>query len=420
MSSMDILTLDDFDFEDKTVILRVDINSPIDPQTRRIVDDNRILRSLPTIRELSDGGARLVMLAHQGDTLDYQNLAPLEQHASMLSRLLDRPVAYIDDVAGPAARERVRGLKRGEMLLLDNVRFHTEEVSTFRNYVKLSPKEMAKTYIVRNLAPLGDLYVCDAFAAAHRAAPTLVGFPEVLPAAGGRLFVEEYGILKRVRDNPERPCVFVLGGAKISDAFGMMGKVLADGTADRVLTTGLTGLVMLWAAGIELGRVPEAYLRDRGLEPFVAQAASLLQKYGERIVYPEDLAIDDRGRREIPVSALPVETELIDIGSRTIAHYASILQEARTIFVNGPAGVYETKVGSLGTESLWKAIAEAPGYSVIGGGDTVAAARRFGVVDQMSYVSTAGGALIQFLSGQKLPVIEALRRAKQRYTGASA
>ena len=417
MNSMDILTLDDFDFEGKTVILRVDINSPLDPQTGRIVDDNRILRSLPTIRELSDGRAKVVMLAHQGDTLDYQNLGPLKQHASMLSRLLDRPVAYIDDVAGPAARERVRRLKPGEILLLDNVRFHTEEVSTFRNYVKLSPKEMMKTYIVRNLAPLGDLYVCDAFAAAHRAAPTLVGFPEVLPAAGGRLFVEEYGVLKRVRDNPQRPCVFMLGGAKISDAFGMMGKVLADGTADRVLTTGLTGLVMLWAAGIELGRVPEAYLRDRGLEPFVAQAASLLQKYGERIVYPEDLAIDDGGRREIPVSALPVETELIDIGSRTIAHYASILQEARTIFVNGPAGVYETKAGSLGTESLWKAIAEAPGYSVIGGGDTVAAARRFGVVDQMSYVSTAGGALIQFLSGRKLPVIEALRRAKQRYTG---
>jgi len=416
VNNLDILTLDDFNPKGQTVLLRTDINSPLNPQTKEISDNTRIVRSLPTIQELSERKAKVVILAHQGDTLDYQNLAPLKQHADILSDLLGRPVDYIDDVAGPAARKRIQGMKQGDILLLDNVRYHTEEVSTFRNYVKLSPAQMAKTYIVRNLAPLGDLYVCDAFAAVHRPAPTLVGFPEVLPAAGGRLFVEEYRTLKRVRDNPKQPCIFVLGGAKISDAFSMMDKVLADGTADRVLTMGLLGHVMLWAKGIRLGEIPETYLRNRGLEPFVAQAKVLIKTYGDRIVCPLDFAIAEDGeRREIPLSALPAETELIDIGSHTIAHYTAILQEARTIFLNGPAGVYETQIGSLGTERIWQAIAEAPAYSVIGGGDTVAAAKRFGVTDRISYVSTAGGALIKFLSGQRLPVIEALQRAKQRY-----
>lgn len=415
-----ILTLDDFDLCDKMVILRLDINSPIDRQTGQLADDNRIRKSVPTIRELSDAGARVVMLAHQGDTEDYQNLISLTPHAERLSELLAQPVGFLDDIAGPAAIERIKALRSGQLLLLNNVRYLTEEVSTFVNFVKLTPEQMAKTRLVRNLSPLADWYVCEALAAAHRSAPSLIGFAEVLPAAGGRLFVDELTALTRVKESPTPPCVYVLGGARIADAFSMMKQVLSEGTADHVLTSGLTGEVMLLAQGYQLGGPTERLIQDKGLSLFIDRARELLDHYGERILYPVDLAVDDGGRKEITLEDLPVDHLLVDIGERTISRYIDVIGQAQTLFVNGPAGVYEQPVSVLGTERLWTAIADAPGYSVIGGGDSVAAAARFNVRDRMGYVCTSGGGMVRFLSGQALPVVEALRRAKQRYTSASA
>lgn len=415
-----ILTLDDFDFGDKTVILRVDINSPIDHRAGRLADDNRILKSLPTIRELSEMGARVVMLAHQGDTEDYQNLVSLALHAERLSELLARPVGFLDDIAGPAAIERIKALQSGELLLLNNVRYLTEEVSTFVNFVKLTPEQMAQTRLVRNLAPLADYYVCEAFAAAHRSAPSLIGFAEVLPAAGGRLFVDELSALTRVKESPTPPCVYVLGGARIADAFSMMKQILSKGTADYVLTSGLNGEVMLLAQGYQLGAPTERLIQDKGLSPFIDRARELLDAYEDRILYPTDLAVDDGGRKEVTLEDLPVDHLLVDIGEQTISRYIEVVGKAMTIFVNGPAGIYEQPVGARGTERLWTAIANAPGYSVIGGGDSVAAAARFNVRDWMGYVCTSGGGMVRFLSGQVLPVVEALQRAKQRCVGASA
>jgi phosphoglycerate kinase len=415
-----ILTLDDFDFRDKTVILRVDINSPIDHRAGRLADDNRILKSLPTIRELSEMGARVVMLAHQGDTEDYQNLVSLALHAERLSALLARPVGFLDDIAGPAAIERIKALQSGELLLLNNVRYLTEEVSTFVNFVKLTPEQMAETRLVRNLAPLADYYVCEAFAAAHRSAPSLIGFAEVLPAAGGRLFVDELRALTRVKESPTPPCVYVLGGARIADAFSMMKQILSKGTADYVLTSGLNGEVMLLAQGHQLGAPTERLIQDKGLSPFIDRARELLDAYEDRILYPTDLAVDDGGRKEVTLEDLPVDHLLVDIGEQTISRYIEVVGKAMTIFVNGPAGIYEQPVSALGTERLWTAIADAPGYSVIGGGDSVAAAARFNVRDRMGYVCTSGGGMVRFLSGQTLPVVEALRRAKQRCAGTSA
>ncbi len=410
-----ILTLDDFKFAGKTVILRVDINSPIDAQTKRISNDNRIRKSVPTIRELAEAGARIVMLAHQGDTEDYQNLISLEEHAERLTALLGRPVGFIDDIVGPAALERVRALREGEILLLNNVRYLTEEVSTFVNFVKLTPQQLAQTWLVRKLAPLADYYVCEAFAAAHRYSPSLVGFAEVLPAAGGRLFIEEFGALARVKETPKHPCVYVLGGARIADAFSMMKQVLSEGAADVVLTSGLTGEVMTLAKGYRLGEPTERLIEDKGLSGFVAAARELLATFGDRIQSPVDFAIDDGGRREIRLDDLPVPHLLVDIGEETIARYTQVIQGAATIFVNGPAGVYEKPVSAKGTERLWNAIADAPGYSVIGGGDSVAAGAKFGVLERMGYVCTSGGGMVRFLSGQELPVVTALRRAAQRY-----
>lgn len=411
-----ILTLDDFELRDKTVLLRVDINSPIDHRTGGLADDNRIRKSVPAIRELAEAGARTAILAHQGDTEDYRSLVSLAPHAERLAELLGRPVGFVADVCGPEAIARIKALRSGELLLLDNVRYLTEEVSTFVNYVKLTPQEMACTWLVRSLAPLADLFVCEAIAAAHRSTPSLVGLAEVLPAAGGRLFVDELNALTRIKESPAQPCIYLLGGSRIADAFSMMEQVLREGTAHRVLTSGLTGEVMHMALGRCLGEPTEGLIRDKGLEPFVARARSLLETYGDRILYPSDFAVDRGGCRvEISVEELPAAELLADIGSETVARYVAEIEQAATIFVNGPAGIYEQPVSTEGTRALWTAVADAPGYSVIGGGDSVAAAGRFGVRERMGYVCTAGGGMVRFLSGQELPVVEALRRAARRH-----
>ncbi len=404
-------TIDDLDLAGTRVLLRVDINAPIDPVTGLIADETRIDKSLPTIRDLADGGARVTIIAHQGDTLDYHNLVSLEEHASKLADKLGRPIGFIDDVAGPAARDRIAALSNGDILLLDNLRFLTEEVSTFEGAVKLTPDEMTRTYLVRNLAPLFDVYVNDAFAAAHRNAPSMVAFQKLLPSAGGRLLVAEVEALAAISDRPERPCLFVLGGLKISDAFGMLGKVLGDGTADTVLTTGVVGQVFLLASGVRLGKGSERFISDRSLDAFIPEAADAIEAFPGRIALPIDVAVERDGARvEMAVERLPVSEPIIDIGAATMDDYEARIAAAGTIFVNGPAGVYEQEVGAEGTRRLWRAVAAADGTSVIGGGDTVSSAGRFIDTDQIDFVSTGGGALIRYLSGVRLPLLEAMNR----------
>ena len=400
----------DLDVAGKRVLLRVDINSPIDPVTRRIVDETRIDSSLPTISDLADRGARLVVIAHQGDALDYHNLIPTEQHAATLAAKLGRPVRWVDDVAGPEARRQIEALVDGEILVLDNIRIYGEELSTFERDVTLTPDQMADTYLVRNLAPLFDLYVNDAFATAHRAAPSMIAFQRLLPSAAGLLLAAEVEGLSRLLDDPARPGVFVLGGLKVSDGFSMMGRALRDGLADRVLTTGVLGEIFLLADGAALGRTTERFIAERDLTRYVDQATTLLAQYRDRIALPIDVAVIDGGeRREIAVAALPTDSLIVDIGEATISAYEEEIAAAGTVFVNGPAGAYEHNGSDIGTRRLWTAVAAAPGMTAIGGGDTVASAKRFVDIDDIGFVSTAGGALIRFVSGQSLPLFEAFR-----------
>lgn len=409
-----IRPLEAFDYSGKTVLLRVDVNSPIDPVTKRIVNENRIKKSIPTIKYILDQKAKLVIIAHQGDTLDYQNLISMKEHADKLAEHLGREVKYIDDAAGPAAQAAVKRLRPGEAILLGNLRYLCEEISTFEDAVKLKPQEMLDTYLVRNLAPLVDIYVNDAFAAAHRNCPSMVAFQEIKPTAGGILLMKEVEALTKVMEMPEKPSVFVLGGAKISDAFGMMKQVLQNGTADKILACGITGEIMLLAKGISIGETKEKFLRDRSLDVFIEPAREYLKDYHGKIIMPLDLAFEKDGKRcEITIDKLPVEEMFMDIGSKTIEVFKKALLEAGTIFVNGPAGVYENKLFENGTKEIWNAIAEAKGYSVIGGGDTVSAAARFIDTAEINYVCTAGGAMVRFLSGKKLPLIEAMKKASK-------
>jgi phosphoglycerate kinase len=415
MRELPINTLDDFDFNNKTVILRIDINSPIDPKTKKIVNENRLNKSIPTIKTLMEKGAKIAILTHQGDTLDYHNLIPMNEHAEKLSEKLGKEVKYIDDVAGPAAQEAVKNLKPGEAILLGNVRYLTEEVSTFENVVKLEPHEMLNTYIVRNLAPLADYYVNDAFSAAHRNSPSMVAFEEILPTAAGELLFKEVSALTRVRENPDKPAVFVLGGLKISDAFGMMKEVLENGTADKILTCGVTGIVMQMAMGKKPGKAQEKFIYDRSLDVFIKPAKEYMEKFGDKFLNPVDFAYERDGKRvECSIDDLPIDDVLfMDIGTKTIELYKEEINRAGTIFVNGPAGAYENPIFEKGTREIWNAIADAPGYSVVGGGDSVTAAQKLveNAEKKFGYICTAGGAMVRFLSGKELPLIKALKKA---------
>ncbi len=416
-----INTLDDLELAGRTVLCRVDINSPLDPERGGLADTTRIRGCAPTVRELAEGGARVVLLAHQGGDLEYHNYASTEPHAAVLTELVGRPIAFIDDVCGPAARDAVRALGDGEVLLLDNVRYCGEELTLFENRLKLSPADQAKTLVVRKLAPLAELYVCDAFAAAHRSQPTLVGFEQLLPSAMGRLFEREYENLARLRAAPARPCVFLLGGTKVQEAFPMMAAALRDGMVDRVLTAGLVANVMLVAAGVDVGAPSLDFIRQSQLEPFIDESQTILAEHGEKIVLPSDLAVVAGGaRREMAVADLPVAEQIVDIGAHTIADYAAWIAACGTVFANGPAGVFEKPETELGTKVLWYAMAGTKGFSALGGGDSVRAVNRFGLGDRFDYVCTAGGAMVQFLSGKPMPVIEALKESTARFTTVGA
>lgn len=410
-----IRTMDEYDYSGKRVLLRLDINSPIDPVTKKIVSENRINMSVPTVKYLLEQGAKVAIIAHQGDTLDYHNLIPLQEHSEKLGAKLGTKVRYIDDVCGPAAQEAIKKLQSGEVIILGNLRYLTEEVSSFEKEVKQEPAEMLNTYLVRSLAPLLDCYVNDAFAAAHRNAPSMVAFQELLPTAGGMLLIQEISAMTRVLESPEKPAVFILGGLKISDAFGMMKQALERGTADKILACGVTGHIMLLADGYNIGVKNTKFIYDRSLDTFIEPAKEYLRDYPGKIIYPVDLAFEEDGvRREIGLGNFPAAELCMDIGQQTIIIFKAELASAGTIFVNGPAGVYENPLFADGTREIWETIAGCKGYSVIGGGDTVSAAQRFIDTARINYVCTAGGAMVRFLSGVKLPLIAAMKNANRQ------
>jgi len=409
-------TLDDFNLKGKTVLARFDMNSPLDPKTREPLDITRIKESISTLKELAEKEAKTVILIHQGSDIEYHNYASTKPHSRIISQLLGKPVEYIDDVCGPAARDKIKALKNGQILMLENVRFMAEEMTLFETKLNLTPEEQAKTIVVRKLAPLVDLYICDAFAATHRSQPTLVGMEEVLPSAMGRLLEKEITALNQLLQNPEKPCIFILGGAKIQDAFLMIDSILKNNIADLVLATGLVAQVMLLAKGISLGKPSEGLIKKKNLEEYIEKSKDILNKFGDKVKLPIDLAyVSGGGRKEVEVDKLPVDQVLMDIGSNTVAKYEKIIKNAKTIFFNGPAGVFEKTESELGTKSILFAIAGSTAFSAIGGGDSIAAVNKYNLANHISYISTGGGALVRFLSGEELPVVKALRKSVKRF-----
>jgi phosphoglycerate kinase len=399
-------TLDDFNVKDKVVLVRVDFNSEIDPNTKKVTSDVRIkAHAESTLKELAEKGAKTVVLAHQGRKGD-PDFTPLKQHAAILAKILKCPVKYIDVVFGDKAEKAIKALQGGEILVLENVRSFDGETKNG------TPEEHAKTELVQALAPLADLFVNDAFAAAHRGQVSMVGFTAVLPSAAGRIMERELKSLSKALEKPEKPCVYVMGGAKADDSLEISKFVLGNGIADSVLVGGVTSQLFLAAKGVDLGKGNMAFLEKKQLLGLVPGIKELMQKYRDKVVVPVDVALDVKGKRkEIPVSKLPSEYSIFDIGAKTVENYAKIIAKAKSIVVSGPMGVYENKEFNYGTKKVLEAIANSKAFSLAGGGNTIAAIEEYGLTKKIGYISTAGGALIEFLMGKKLPGVAALENA---------
>jgi len=403
------LTIDDLDLKNKTVLVRVDFNSPLDPKTKQIINDKRIrAHADSTIKELVQKGAKTVVLAHQGRPGE-PDFIPLNQHAELLGKALSMSVKYVDDVFGEKAQKAIRELKSGEVLVLGNVR----GVSNEQN--KGTPEEHSKTEFVKNLAPLADVFINDAFAAAHRAHVSMVGFTAVLPSAAGRIMERELKALGKVLEAPEKPSVFVIGGAKGDDSLDISRYVLKNDIADYVLTGGVIGHIFLVATGVDLGEPNMKFLEKKDLMGLVPGIKELMKQYPGAIIVPVDLAMEvDQKRKEITVDELPTSHPIFDIGTKTAKKFADIILKAKTIVVSGPVGVFENPEFKKGSQIVLEAVAASEGFSLVGGGHTVAAVEKLGLADKMSYVSTAGGALIEFLMGKQLPGVVALEKAAAR------
>ena len=411
----DFFTMDDFGLAGSTVLLRVDINSPIDPATGRLLNDARIREHLATIRDLRE--ARVAVLAHQSRP-GKDDFTTMESHAERMAALLGRPVRYVDSLFGKAAIDAIQAMKAGDVILLENTRFFAEEEAL----ADAKPEKMAKAMMVRRLAPLAQYFVLDAFAAAHRAQPSLCGFAEVMPALAGRVMEREITMVSRAMESQERPKLAIFGGIKADDSIAVTRHMLTNGVVDKVLTAGGVANVFLAAKGIDPGPATTEFMRKEveDYDAYVAACKELLAKFPGRIELPIDVAVNEDGtRRNLHLSELPSKHQVYDIGLDTIVHYQNEIDLARTIILNGPAGVFELEEFSLGTREIFAAVANAAAFKVVGGGHTVTVVEEMGLQRKIDHVSTGGGALINFLAGKELPLITALKRSHAKFAKAA-
>ena len=398
--------ISDLDVAGQVVLLRCDLNVPLDGAT--ITDDGRIRASLPTISALAGRGARVLICAHlgrpKGDDLAARTAGgpSLRPVAVRLGELLGRPVAFAADVAGPSAAQVAAGLGDGEVGLLENVRFEPSETSK---------DDAARAGLAGRLAALARCYVGDGFGALHRKHASVYDVPGLLPHAAGELVLAEVAVLRRLTEHPERPYVVVLGGAKPSDKLAVIANLLDK--ADRILIGGGMSYTFLAAQGREVGRSLLEHDKIGEVTGVLAEAA----RRGVEVVLPVDLVgateyAADAPHEVFPVTAFPADRESLDMGPATRELFAAKLADAKTVFWNGPLGVFEFPAFADGTRAVADAISKAPGFTVVGGGDSAAAVRQLGFPDSaFGHISTGGGASLEYLEGKELPGLRALEDA---------
>lgn len=399
---MNILTLDSFDLKDKTIFLRVDMNCPIDPDTMEISGTKRIEEATETINALRD--SKTVVASHQG-RVGNKDYTGMNKHAEVLEKLLGRKIKYVEDVIGESARKEIKNLKRGETLLLDNLRLCAEE-----NY-EFTSSDASKTIMVTRLAPYFDLCVLDSFPSAHRAHPSLVGFAHVLPACAGKIVEREVRKLDEIMTVAKAPHVIVLGGSKVPERLEAIEMLIKNGRADHVLLTGIIGNVFMRAQG----RI-KASLGIKREEEVVAKAHTLIGEYPDIFSTPVDVAVDKDGSRvEVDVRDLGKDEQIYDLGQKTVDYYNKFISGAGTVFISGPPGFFEKEEFSYGTRALLEGVANSMATTIVSGGHLTSALKKYGLAQKITHISTAGGALVLYLTGQKLPMIQSLEEAAKRY-----
>ncbi len=409
------LTIDDYDLCGQNVILRIDINSSINPENGDLLDDTRIKRHSSTVKELSDKKARVIVLAHQSrpGKLDFVNL---EKHGERMSQIINKEIKFIDDIYGEKATEHINKMKNGEIILLDNVRFDDEEIELSK-FVNDNFDIQRKSKMVRQLSPQASFFINDAFAASHRCQPSLVGFAEDMPALAGRVMQRELDFLGKAISSGPRPRIAVLGGSKAADSVAIAENFLQKGV-EKILTGGVVANIFLMASGVDIGEPSaefvERYIPDH--KNVIKLAKELLKKYEGRIEIPTDVALNMDGKRYgTNVSNLPQNYSLYDIGIDTLVNYIGIIEKAGTIIANGPMGVFEDSEFATGTNEVFSAISKSDGMTVVGGGETAMAFNQMGLADGIRHISTGGGACISFMSGETMPALEAMRRSKSKF-----
>ena len=410
-SMANVLTLDNINVDGKTVLVRVDINSPLDPSTRAFLDDTRIRAILPTINRLSK--AKTVLIAHQSRPGKNDFTSTLG-HARELGRLLGRTIKWVQDIHGEKAMKAIEAMNDGDILMLNNIRMDPEEAGSKGDSLALS-----ETSLVQDLASVADVFVNDAFACAHRNSPSIVGFAHHLPCVAGELMAHEIRQLDVALESPARPCIAVLGGIKVDDSIEVALNMLNNSIADEVWLTGGVANLAIHLSGHDIGDGNVEFLQNElkdAWEPTVDSAKSLLATYADRIVLPVDVAANVEGNRiDLKIEELPIHAPLFDLGLQSIRALSTRIKEAGTVILNGPAGVFELPDFALGTIEMLSACAETKGYALMGGGHTATLASQRGMSDKMGHVSTGGGACLDYIAGRILPGIHALELSAQRY-----
>jgi len=390
-------TVADIDVQGKRILLRVDFNVPLDPDSGRVLDDTRIRAALPTIEYLRERDARLILCSHLGRPNGVDDSLRLAPVARRLSELLGSPVETTDDCEGPQVEEEVQALGSGEVLLLENLRFHPEEEANDPDFAWV-------------LASLADIYVNDAFGTAHRAHASTVGVAAYLPAVAGFLMEKELTFLGKALASPDRPFAAVIGGAKISTKMGVLENLLQK--VDRLLIGGGMACTFLKAEGFEVG---QSLLE----EEFVETARQVMERASQRglmLLLPSDVIVGDRfeadaRRQQVSAKEIPSDWQTMDIGEKTVEAFIDALRDCKTVLWNGPLGVIEFEPFSQGSHRLAEVIAGLDATTIVGGGETVAVVERLGLEDKFSHVSTGGGAALEFLEGRELPGVAALADA---------
>jgi phosphoglycerate kinase len=391
---MEKKTIRDIIVTGKRVLTRVDFNVPLDEKNGQITDDSRIKAAVPTIAYLMDHGARVILCSHLGRPKGKPDpVFSLINVAKRLSEIVREPVAFATDCVGSTAEEAVAKLKDGDVLLLENLRFHTEE-------------EKNDSAFARALAKLGDVYVDDAFGTAHREHASIVGVTRYLPAVAGFLLEKELHALGKVLENPVHPFGILLGGAKVTDKVALIENIITK--VNHIIIGGGMAATFLKAKGFEVGQSL--------LDTHTKVAAELIQKAeksGVKIHLPDDVVVTEVGPagdsiETVPVDSIPPDKRIVDIGALTITRFRKALEKCKTVFWNGPMGIYEDPRFAEGTFSMAYVIASLHATTIIGGGSTAEVVTELKLHDHMSFVSTGGGASLEFLSGEVLPGVAVL------------